>query len=375
MPPSRILDSHIHLWPSTSTTSKDHGWMTDPDHFLAKRHGITDYKSVVSASPAGSSLSGFVYVETDRYLPSRTPDISPTASGGETKKALEEWAKAPLEELRFLRRIVAETPQEGDGFEGGDGRKMKGAVVWAPFHLAPSVFQAYLNIAESVAGERLWERIVGFRYLLQGKEAGEVKKLVGSADWVENIVSLGKGRQGQGWAFDVGVDIHRDGPEPLGAVSEMIQKVREQETENGMDAKPVRFVLNHLCKHALTSSSRTEPTKEWQAALETLGPDQNVFMKLSGAFNEFDNNTPSTASDIVSSLSSVVPRVFEAFPERTMFGSDWPVCNVGGPAGEKANWGLWIDSVELLLKEAKVEGKSKDSVWWGAASRAYGVQW
>lgn len=97
-------------------------------------------------------------------------------------------------------------------------------------------------------------------------------------------------------------------------------------------------------------------------------------MKLSGAFNEFDTATPSSASDIVNSLSSMTPRVFEAFPGRVMFGSDWPVCNVGGPAGEKGNWGLWVESVELMLEGMKAGEKSKDSVWWGAGSRAYDVQ-
>lgn len=52
-------------------------------------------------------------------------------------------------------------------------------------------------------------------------------------------------------------------------------------------------------------------------------------MKLSGALNEFDEATPSSATDIGKSLSSIAPMVFEAFPERVMFGSDWPVCNVG----------------------------------------------
>lgn len=97
-------------------------------------------------------------------------------------------------------------------------------------------------------------------------------------------------------------------------------------------------------------------------------------MKLSGAFNEFDKATPSSSSEIAHSLSSIVPKVFEVFPERVMFGSDWPVCNVGGPAGEKGNWGLWVESVELLLEKAKVEGGSRESIWSGAGSRAYGVR-
>ncbi len=96
-------------------------------------------------------------------------------------------------------------------------------------------------------------------------------------------------------------------------------------------------------------------------------------MKLSGAFNEFDNSTPSSASDIVKSLGSIASKVFEAFGDRVMFGSDWPVCNVGGPAGEKGNWGLWVESVELLLTEAGVSEASSESVWWKAGSRAYDI--
>lgn len=97
-------------------------------------------------------------------------------------------------------------------------------------------------------------------------------------------------------------------------------------------------------------------------------------MKLSGAFNEFDSGTPSSASAIVKSLGSIVPKVFGAFGDRVMFGSDWPVCNVGGPAGEKENWGLWVESVELLLQEARIAGAGAESVWWKAGSKAYDIQ-
>jgi predicted TIM-barrel fold metal-dependent hydrolase len=97
-------------------------------------------------------------------------------------------------------------------------------------------------------------------------------------------------------------------------------------------------------------------------------------MKLSGAFNEFDSATPSSTSDIVKSLSTIVSKVFKAFPGRVMFGSDWPVCNVGGPAGENGNWGLWIKSVEALLEGEQVGEQESESVWCGAGSRAYGVE-
>lgn len=97
-------------------------------------------------------------------------------------------------------------------------------------------------------------------------------------------------------------------------------------------------------------------------------------MKLSGAFNEFDKSTPSSASDIVQSLGPIMFKVSNTFGDRVMFGSDWPVCNVGGPAGETGNWALWAESVKLLLQEARIEGTDAESVWWKAGSRAYDVQ-
>lgn len=97
-------------------------------------------------------------------------------------------------------------------------------------------------------------------------------------------------------------------------------------------------------------------------------------MKLSGAFNEFDSTTPSTASDVAVSLSLIVSKVFDAFKDRVMFGSDWPVCNVGGPAGEKGNWGLWAECVERVLQQANVAEADIDSVWLKAGSKAYDVQ-
>lgn len=368
--------------------------MKDPSHFLVKQHGISDYKAVTTSSTAGSALAGFVYVETDRYLPSKTPAIRSDASEEENERGLREWAKAPLQELEFLRRVVDDVPQEGDGFEKGEGQNMKGAVVWAPFNVSVSVFKTYLKIAEQVAGPKLWEKIVGFRYLLQGKKEGEVNSLVSNDDWIDNIVSLGSGRDGMGWAFDVGVDINRDGSDPLDAVSKMILKVREREAQSGKGGQPVRFVLSkllrfqrlwleikrltlwkdHLCKHALTTGSPTEPAKFWVDALSKLGPDQNVFMKVSGAFNEFDDTTPTSVPAIVKSSSSIVSKAIDVFGDRVMFGSDWPVCNAGGPAGEKGNWGLWVEIVESLLENAHVTETNREQVWWGAGSRAYNIQ-
>ncbi|KAF2033116.1 NAD(P)-binding protein [Setomelanomma holmii] len=337
--PAVFLDSHIHLWPDphTSTPTTSYSWM-QPDHFLAKAHEIPEYLSVTSPKPAG-----FVYVETDRYLPSPTPNISSDAGDEGVKKELGIWAKEPLEEIRFLKGVA----------EGENGDLMKGVVLWAPFNISPALFQAYLHVAENVAGLQLWARVVGFRFLLQGKKEGEVAALVKSEDWIQNVVSLGEGRGGMGWAFDVGVDVNRDGELGLEDVREMIREVRRRE-EGSRRGRNVKFVLT----------------------LKQLSSDENVFMKLSGAFNEFSpesTSTPTDLDDIVAKLSPYLDTVFNCFPNRVMFGSDWPVCNVGGPKGEKGNWGFWVQVVERVLQERGYGEKGKEAVWWETGARAYAV--
>jgi L-rhamnono-1,4-lactonase len=208
-------------------------------HQLAKRHGISDYTAVTDPV-----LVGFVYVETDRYLPSPQPDTSGSESESEQRRKLREWAEEPLEELKFLRRLVEGKGQEGDGFERGDGAMMKGCVVWAPFNVSKSLFGIYMQIAEEIAGPELWKRVVGFRYLLQGKADGEVRRLISNDDWLDNIASLSQGRNGNGWAFDIGVDTHRDGDEVLEVVGDMIEEVRRREEKSGGKKQRVRFILS-----------------------------------------------------------------------------------------------------------------------------------
>lgn len=217
--------------------------MTSPDHPLAKRHGISDYLSITSPAPQGA-----IYVETDRHLPSAAPDLLPTDSAGDVEQKLRVWAKEPLEEIKFLRRISEGKAEDGDGVvDGKDAEVVKGCVVYAPFHVPSAAFQTYLKLAEEAGGAGFWgAKVVGFRYLLQGKADGEVRRLLREGDWDENILALGEGRGGKGWVFDVGVDTHRDGFEGLNEVKEMILRVRELERRGGGQVQPVRFVLSEF---------------------------------------------------------------------------------------------------------------------------------
>jgi L-rhamnono-1,4-lactonase len=96
-------------------------------------------------------------------------------------------------------------------------------------------------------------------------------------------------------------------------------------------------------------------------------------MKLSGAFSEFGTITPLPVVAITARLSWWVRHVFGVFgPERIMFGSDWPVCNVNGPKGGQS-WGVWREVVEALMQELRIDEAGQGRVWWGTGCEVYGV--
>lgn len=64
------------------------------------------------------------------------------------------------------------------------------------------------------------------RYLLQGRTAEEVKRIIGNEYFVANVKEACE-KGPRRLAFDVGIDAHRDGIEALEAVSKLIEDVEE----------------------------------------------------------------------------------------------------------------------------------------------------
>lgn len=226
-PPPRILDSHIHLWPHTSTTPAGHAWMA-PGGPLTKQHSLSDY-SAATATPLppspSSPLRGAVYVETDRTLaPSDAQDVLARAA-------------QPLDEIAWLRRLVTGTPAAGEAFAPGDGAVLWGLVPWAPVDGGVDALRTYLARAEEVAGAQTWARVRGFRFLVQGlRGRARFDAVVGSEAWVGALRELGR----RGWCFDVGVDARG------GGVWQVERAVEVGERVNGgrEEGEAVRFVLS-----------------------------------------------------------------------------------------------------------------------------------
>ena len=101
-----------------------------------------------------------------------------------------------------------------------------------------------------------------------------------------------------------------------------------------------------------------------------------TYMKLSGAFSELPSLPPAPEPDIFSLVERLHPwtdAVFDAFgPERVMFGSDWPVCNLGG-GGNDVAWKRWRYVVEGVLERRGLSEEQKRGLWGTVAMRAYGI--
>lgn len=97
-------------------------------------------------------------------------------------------------------------------------------------------------------------------------------------------------------------------------------------------------------------------------------------MKLSGAFSELPPLDPEP--DIPSLVDRLTPWtdvVFDTFgPERVMFASDWPVCNIGG-GGNDVSWRRWHAVVEQLLDRRGLTNDQKTGIWGGVTATAYGL--
>lgn len=348
MAPKTVIDSHIHLWPENAANENGHVWMT-PGMPLAKQHILPDYyeASQQTSTPSETKVHGVVYVETDRrYDP-------PTGS-------LAEWAANPLDEVKFVRSIV-----EGD-YGSRDRQMLLGIVLWAPMNQPPEVLREWLRLAEQAAGPTTWQRVKGFRFLLQAiHDEAEFKDLVLGPDFAANLKLLGQ----RGFSFDIGVDQHSGGPWQL----EWVYMAMQRAHAGVEDGQKVTFIINHLCKPDFANSTITDRESinyyRWKEAVEKMSHMSKTYMKLSGAFSELPQR-PEARSDVTVQIRPWVEHVLKHFgPRRVMFGSDWPVCNVNGPE-DGSPWVVWTDTVERLL-ESFVPVGEHERVWRNTAVEAY----
>jgi L-fuconolactonase len=117
----------------------------------------------------------------------------------------------------------------------------------------------------------------------------------------------------------------------------------------------LRFVLDHAGKPMIAQRERAG----WAADIAALGAEDNVAVKLSGLVTEADLDNWS-----IDDIRPYAEDVLAAFgPERTMYGSDWPVCLLAADYPRVA--GL---ARALIAGLSEVE---RDAVLGGTAARWY----
>ncbi len=118
------------------------------------------------------------------------------------------------------------------------------------------------------------------------------------------------------------------------------------------------LVIDHLAKPKIKQQS----FDDWRPAFEAAAACPNMFCKLSGMVTEADH-----AKWKVQDLKPYVQTALDLFgPERLMFGSDWPVCELAAS----------YEEVFHALKETlgPLSPSESEAIWGGTARRFYGLK-
>ncbi|KAL2860683.1 uncharacterized protein BJX67DRAFT_375908 [Aspergillus lucknowensis] len=364
-----IVDSHMHLFPESHVRTL--AWYNPQTPGpLGLQHSVDEYReatrSVLPAeNPQPTYLRGFIFVETDRLS-------SVEESASKTKSGVYGWGHA-LDEVSFLARIASGEPIPGEGHRAEDSGLCLGIIPWAPVPGGPEALAKYMRLVrERVKLDEVWRKVRGVRYLLQDKPPGVMLKPA----FIEGLKWLGR----QGLTFDLGVDARQGGLWQLEEAVEMLRAVYETvDDENDK----VTVVIDHLCKPNLRlpytsrESITTHPDfLQWQAQIRAMAQYPTTYMKLSGSFSELPPLSSEAEPDVhllVERLQPWVGTIFDTFgPGRVMFGSDWPVCNVGG-GGNRVTWDRWRRVTEEILERNGLNGRQRARVWGEVAVEAYKV--
>ncbi|KAK3370243.1 amidohydrolase [Podospora didyma] len=337
-----IIDSHIHLWPASEQESLA---FYEPDGPLAGQHSLDEYLHETSAHR--SQLTGFVFVEADRK-----------------NDASKDWT-FPLQEIAFAGRITA-AGKDSRSENGGYTPSCLAIIPWAPMNLGSEKLEAYLAAAEQEAGPDVWTKVKGFRYLLQDKPDG-----TGLTDgFIDCLKLLGRKK----FVFDVGVDARvRKGSQLLEAV-QMVTRAHEGVEEEDK----VVFIFNHLLKADLSSTNLQDSLFQgWASCIRELGKCSHTNMKLSGFFGLIpeDKRIIDDYQTHCQTLSPWFAEVLAAFGSaRIMYGSDWPVCNVGhhGLDSGKA-WNKWYGILGQVCLGTGLSFDDVKRIFGGTAREAYRI--
>ncbi len=117
----------------------------------------------------------------------------------------------------------------------------------------------------------------------------------------------------------------------------------------------LRLVVDHGAKPPL----RTDDIAEWRHEITAIARGTHAVCKLSGLVTEAGSANPAL-------LAPCVDHLLEAFgPNRLMWGSDWPVCEL------VCSYEEWYQASEMLL--VRLDALEREQIYSGTARETYGI--
>jgi L-fuconolactonase len=118
----------------------------------------------------------------------------------------------------------------------------------------------------------------------------------------------------------------------------------------------LRMVIDHLAKPPIKGRQMSP----WSDQLKAAAENPNVYAKISGL------NTAATPDWSAHELKPYIDYAIACFsPNRVMFGSDWPVCNLAGDYQK-----VWIETNQALNTYSQAE---RDAILGGTATTFYHI--
>lgn len=291
-----IIDSHIHLYEEKG--SYELRWMS-PGHKLQSDHTEKEYLENDEQLGPDFRLEGYVVIEAD----AETRD----------QAGPEGWEPS-IEECKFFFESELSRP----------GSRMLGAMPWAPMVDGKDAVNEYhTQLVHSMAPNGAL--IKGYRYLVQDKPDGRLllPQFIESFQWLAD----------NDLVFDMGIDAHLRGFRQFDELEEMLKKT-----------SGLTIMLNHLAKLNLDWPMNMAFFEEWCTKMDLLSlaahlHGHTVYVKLSGAFDELDEETAKDDAKICSLIVPYLKYLLENWDHRyIIWGSNWPVCTVKGGPGALRRW-------------------------------------
>lgn len=237
------IDSHQHFWKYDSVK---HGWIDDSMEKIQRDFMPEDLEPLLE----DARLDGCISVQADESE----------------------------QETEFLLNLA-----DQHDF-------IKGVVGWVDLES--------VNLDERLEGWDQYEKLKGFRQILQGQPAGTIL----DDRFLKGIKKLEKTR----FRYDI-----------LIFENQLQECVRFVEQFQDMP-----FVIDHIAKPSIKKSS----FEEWASHMKKLADFPNIYIKLSGMVTEADWNH--WKKDDFKPYLDTCLELFGA--DRLMIGSDWPVCLLAG---------------------------------------------